>query len=184
MKKADRITTLAVINDYNLETLINMRKIVILFLIFIYSCGTKDCKEWYSYIYVNSVTLKKTNHERIGDWYKTDFCNNELNLLVVYIYSADGYEECKSKIMIHSIVFDSTLIYCSSDLIIGSENVKINDNLLKYFKQIDYKGYTVFKYDTSQYRFPSFKDSTNMFKIFIKFTDNQVLSDSCIIKFE
>lgn len=153
-------------------------------LICFYSCGTKDCKEWYSDIELCTVTKEKTNHEKIGKFYKTDFNKNELIFLVKYIYSADGYEECKSTSMIHSILKDSTIIYCSNSLIIGKDTIQPNENIYKYFKLSDYTGYSVYEFDTISNQFPKFNDSNNMFKLILRLSDNQILVDSCIIRLE
>ncbi len=158
--------------------------IISLILIFMCSCGTKDCTEWYSHIELTSVTKDKTNHEKIGKFYKTDFNKNELIFLVKYIYSADGYEECRSKSMIHSILKDSTIIYCSNSVIIGKDTIQPYENLYKYFTLSDYTGYSVYEFDTSSNQFPKFKDSSNMFKLILRLSDNRMLVDSCIIRFE
>lgn len=156
--------------------------LIILFVLCLLGCGRKQCKSWYSYFHLYPVTKSITNNEKFGDWYQTDFFNQELNFYIQYISSQDGYEECKSVTMIHEILNDSTKIYCSNDVIINQDTIKSNVNLKKYFITIDPKGSTLFSYDKLNYNFPLFTKSYNTFKLQIKLSDNTIMTDSCIVK--
>jgi hypothetical protein len=154
-----------------------------LILIFIFlGCQTKDCKEWYSGFRLTPVSYYNTGNEKIGDYYKTDFFDKELNFNVMHFYAADGYEECKTKIMIHEIINDSTFICCGNYLVIGTDTVKAFKNLSKYFQLSETKGSRLFKYNGQDYDFPIFERSENTFYVEFLLSDNKVLKDSCVVK--
>ena len=160
-----------------------MKHFKYLILIFVFfGCQTKDCKEWYSGVRLTPVTINNNGNEKIGDFYKTDFSEKELIFEVTLTYSADGYEECKTKTMIHEIKNDSTFISCGNDMVIVNDTLKAYENLSKYFRQSETKGHRLFEYNAQEFNFPIFEQLENTFYIEFILTDNKVLKDSCVLK--
>lgn len=147
-------------------------------------CSCEDCNEWYSHFRLYSVSQVKNTNESFDGWYQTDFFNDDFALLALFIYSADGYENCKSKTMIHSIVNDSTIIYCNSSLVVGNDTLTPKTNLNYLFELIEKKGHNIYRYDNSRYSFPKFDKSTNTFTLILKLNDNKVFTDSCVVRFD
>lgn len=157
------------------------RILTILSLLIIWGC-TKDCKQWYSRIELHPVTKKpQPNSEVIEGWNKTDSFENELNFLVNFIYSADGYEGCKTKTMIHEIVKDSTLIFSSSLVVIGSDTIPPKSNLYDYFNLKEGNGHYILEYDKAKYPFPKFEMPANKFFVELLLTDSKTLIDSALV---
>jgi hypothetical protein len=154
----------------------------LILLVVIFSCQTKDCTEWYSRLKLTPVTSIDNGNEKIGNWYVTDFLNNELNFEVTFYFSADGYEECKTKTMIHEIMRDSTFIRCGNDMVIGNDTLKAYESLTKYFRISETTGHRLFEYDGQEYGFPIFERLENTFYVDFILSDNKVLKDSCVVK--
>lgn len=160
-----------------------MRNIgIILITIILAGCQTKDCTEWYSGLKLKPVTMENNANERIGNWYVTDFFENELNFETTFYYSADGYEECKSKTMIHEIDNDS--IHISSDrfMVVENDTLLSYSNLKDYFDITKTSGHILFRYKKQEFNFPLFEQQENTFNIEITLSDNKILKDSCIVK--
>lgn len=160
------------------------RIIPILYLLIIWGC-TKDCNQWYSRIELHPVTKKpQSNSEVIEGWNKTDNFEKELNFLINFIYSADGYEGCKSKTMIHEIVKDSTLIFSSSEVVIGGDTVPSKSNLYDYFILKEFNGHYILEYNKARYPFPTFEMPFNKFFVELLLTDSKTLIDSAVVTVE
>jgi hypothetical protein len=154
-----------------------------LILIFVFfGCQTKDCKEWYSSYRLTPVTMIYNGNDKIGDYYKTYFIDKELIFDATLIYSVDGYEECKTKTMIHEIFNDSTTICCGNRLIIGNDTLEAYTNLIRYFDLLEKKGRRLLKYKVQEFDFPLFEHLENTFYLKFLLSDNQILKDSCVVK--
>lgn len=163
-------------------TKINIIRIVsVLILLTICSC-TKECKEWYSGVDLRGVTKNSNSNREINGWYETEYLGNELNFWIVYAYSSDGYEECKSKTRIHELIKSDTKITCSGRLIIGNDTLISNTNLYNYFKLIGLgEGNDILQYNSTTYPFPKFETPTNNFKVEIPLTDGKTISGTKLI---
>jgi hypothetical protein len=128
------------------------------------------------------VTSNNNGNEMIANWYTTDFLNKELNFLVTFYHSADGYEECKSKTMIHEIINDSTFIRCGNYMVINNDTLNAFENLSGYFNMTDKKGLKLFEYKGQEYDFPIFERLENTFYIELILSDNKIIKDSCVVK--
>ncbi len=153
----------------------------LMILIFV-SCQTKDCTKWYSGIKFTPVTITDNGNEQIGNWYVTDFLKNELNFETTFYFSADGFEECKSKTMIHKIIKDLIYIGCDNFIIIDKDTIEKHSNLKNYFEITETSGHMLFNYKKAEFDFPLFEQNENTFNIEIFLSDNKVLKDSCIVK--
>lgn len=160
-----------------------MRKYLVFTLLFLCTCRDKECKEWYTNIKLYSVTQTQTNGENWDEWYQTDFCKQELNLLANFYGSAEKIEGCKSRTRIHSVVNESTAIFCNNSLIIGNDTIPARSNIYYLFNISEHTGYYVYAYNKASYDFPKFESSVNTFILSIKLSDDKILTDSCLIKF-
>lgn len=161
----------------------SMKRIAwILLLVAFTGCQTEDCTEWYAGLKVSPVTLENNGNERIGDWYITDFLENELNFETTFHFSADGYEVCRSKIRIHELETDSTNISCQSNVVIENDTVQQLTNLINYFDLIETSGHMLFTYKSKEYDFPHFEQQETIFYFKFTLSDNQILKDSCVVK--
>ena len=140
-------------------------------------CHNKKCNEWYSGVELRAVSKYYNNNDHIKLWYKTDHLVYELNFWVVYIFSQDGYEECKSVTFIHDLVKPQTKLFCSGQMIIGADTLKANTNIYKYFELIELdEGNNVLRYNTPTYGFPTFASQINDFTIEIPLSDGTTIS--------
>jgi hypothetical protein len=154
----------------------------ILITIILTGCQTKDCTEWYSGLKLTPVTIENNGNERIGDWYVTDFFENELNFETTFYFSADGYEECKSKTMIHEIIKDSIHISCDRFMVIDNDTLFGYSNLKDYFDITESSGHMLLSYKKQEFNFPLFEQQENTFNLEVTLSDNKILKDSCIVK--
>lgn len=160
-----------------------MKKIFLVLAILILSgCLTDECSQWYSYATITPVTSINNGNRMIEGWYATDFLKDELNFEISFIYSADGYETCKSTTMIHEVVKDSIYLSCENAIYIGNEVLKENTNLIKYFDIAEKRGHMLFKFNKHVFRFPVFEQEENTFHVKFLLSDNKILRDSCIVK--
>jgi hypothetical protein len=98
-------------------------KIIFLFLtiaLTILSCE-KECSEWYTNLELRGVTKKVNSTKSIKEWFETERMSNELNFWIVYIYSADAYEGCKSKTRINNTIKTDVLIFVPTDATTGTK---------------------------------------------------------------
>lgn len=160
-----------------------MKRLVYLTIILLIAgCESKNCREWYSRVILTPVSSVNNGSERIGDYYTTDYFDNEINLHATLISSADGYEECKSKTRIHEVVTDSIILRCGNDMVIGEDTLKAFSNLIQYFSISLRKGNILFNYNSMDYSFPEFESVETTFHIELKLSDSKVLKDSCLVR--
>lgn len=145
------------------------------------SC-TKKCKEWYSMVEFISLSKTPNNNNNYNGFYESDYLVNELNFYAKYIFSADGYEECKTKDRIHEPVKSDIKIYCSGAMIIGNDTLPPNTNLYSYFIFYEkHEGPDVFEYNKTAHPFPKFETALNNFKIEVPMSDGQVLMGTQLV---
>lgn len=152
----------------------------ILFIFLITGCQTKDCKQWYTDVDLEPVTMINNGNEMIFNWYTTDFFNHEYNFALRLYYSRDGYEVCKSVTNINEIVEDSIFLSCSNFMVINNDTINAHENLSSYFTKSSTNGYLL-KYKTENGT-PIFEKSENTFYINLLLSDHQVFKDSCVVK--
>ncbi len=154
----------------------------IILIFMIYSCQTKDCKQWYTDLDLTPVTATNNGNEMIGNWYSTHFFNHEYNFAARLYYTRDGYEECKSVTEINKVVEDSIFLCCDNDIVIHNDTIKALENLSSYFKHSLTNGHLLLEYKNVENGIPSFERSENTFYIEVLLSDYKVIKDSCVVK--
>jgi hypothetical protein len=156
--------------------------ISVLFICLMFLGCTKDCNEWYAGVTLRGVSKNPNNNQSINDWYETDYLVNELSFWIVYPYSSDGYEGCKSKTRIHELERSAIKIFCSGRVVIGTDTLSSNTNLFEYFSLLTQRECNdIMQYNSTAYPFPKFETSINNFKIEVPLSDGKVLQGTKII---
>jgi len=147
------------------------------------SCGTEDCTSWYSGLKFHAATKKWGNGDRWFNYRATDFLEGKLNFLFIPHYSQDGYEECATVTMKHTLLAESMSITSAAPIIID-DTISTGTNIISFFKISENHGNYLFEFDTPRYNLPRFQSQYNKFYFTAPLSDSTFLKDSVIVKIQ
>lgn len=142
----------------------------------------KECKERYSGLTIQGASRKVSNARNVGGFYETDFLINECNFWLIYNTSSEGFQGCREITKTNSLNKADIRIYCSGQVVIGTDTINKNTNLFRYFRLLEFNGNNdVLTYNTAEYPFPIFPSIVNNFKIEVGISDGTVISGTKMI---
>lgn len=152
----------------------------LLALISVVSC--KNCEEWYTHVNLRGVTQEIESNRDLEGWFESDYLVNELNFWSGYVYTANAFEHCRSTKRIHTLQKEQTTLTCSNQMIIGSDTIPANTDIMKYFvREVELKGNDIYRYDLNTYPFPKFANPLNHFRMIIPLDDGTVIAGTCLL---